>query len=227
MDDMQTPTLDALPEAIQRRLKAAGVESLDDVPVADSHTETPEQAAERIRLANASRSAKWWEAVPATYREATLESLEARYQEPIQRWVRDRKALNLVLAGEIGTGKTHAAYAIGNYAVSRGSWAIAWHVHDLLEAMRPDGDPTAYDKATRASLLVLDDLGAAKPTDWAIDTMTTLIGARVAAERRTVFTTNLTSDSLRDLWGGRMLDRIVEASASVLFTGPSRRKAAW
>jgi DNA replication protein DnaC len=230
MEPMESMTMDALPEAIQRRLKAAGVESLDDAPEIegyDSHSETPEQAAERRRLAAEARAARWQRRLPATYAAASLTDLEPEHRDPILQWVRERSALNLVLAGEIGTGKTHAAYAIGNYAVERGSRVEAWHVHDLLVAMRPDGDPYAYDRACDARLLILDDLGATKPTDWARDTMLALINHRVAHERRTVYTTNASSADLRALWEPRMVDRIMEASVSVLFKGESRRKAAW
>lgn len=230
MGPMESITLDALPEAIQRRLKAAGVEVLGEPGEDDgydSHDETPEQAAERRRLAAEARAARWQRRLPATYASAALADLEPEHHDPILQWIKDRTALNLVLAGNIGTGKTHAAYAIGNYAVAKGSPVEAWHVHDLLVAMRPEGDRYAYDRACDARLLILDDLGATKPTDWARDTMLALINHRVANERRTIYTTNASSADLRALWEPRMVDRIMEASVSVLFKGESRRKAAW
>lgn len=227
MGDMDRITLDALPAPLREGLRqlAADPSALPEVP--DPFSETPEQAAERRHKAAVAKAARWRDRLPRTYAEASLDDLAPEHRDPIRHWLQTRSALNLVLAGDVGVGKTHAAYAIGNWAVERGHGVEAWHVHDLLEAMRPDGDRYAYERACRVPLLVLDDMGAVKPTDWARDQMVALMNARVAAEKRTVLTTNVASEVMATLWEHRLMDRLNEGLVSVVFKGASRRKAAW
>lgn len=235
----QPATIETMPEPapliapedaarLRERLVAMGLDPDAPVELGPSHDETPEQARERVAAREQARSGRWRERLPKTYATAHLNDLGPHVYATATRWLDDPDALNLVLAGDVGVGKTHAAYAIANHAVEhRRLWAEAWHAHDLLEAMRPDGDRYAYDRASRVTLLVLDDMGAVRPTDWARETMLALVNARVANRRRTIFTTNVASEVLRESWDPRLVDRMLEDSHTIVMRGPSRRKAAW
>jgi DNA replication protein DnaC len=50
-----------------------------------------------------------------------------------------------VLAGHSRTGKTTASYAIANTVHNLRNWVIVWTAADLYAALKPDGDPNAYD----------------------------------------------------------------------------------
>ena len=115
----------------------------------------------------------------------------------------------LTFVGEPGRGKTHLALGIGwqwlglNYGLVK-----YWQVSELLDAMRGEYDkppldrygvllPGAFEQAKKASLLILDDLGVEKSTEWAVDKLDTLINHRWLMELPTVFTTNLAPGQLQ------------------------------
>lgn len=222
----KTVTVDALSPGLRKRLEEAMANGSVG-PSPDPWVESAEDHRERLAIQAKNRSSRWMDRLPKNYAAAALDDLDGGYLEPIRRWIAERDSITLVLAGNIGTGKTYAAYAIGNYAVAHGSWVEAWNVHDLLLAMRPDGDASAYRRATTVPLLILDDLGASTPSGWAKEQMLALVNARVSNRFRTVVTTNVSSVVLRDTWEPRMVDRLTEDSTSLVFAGESRRKAAW
>lgn len=208
---------------LQERLEQKGVPVYDgDYPA----TETAEEKADRLERAKLAARNRWVARLPVMYTSANVSELDAA-QDPdtIRSWLHDPAARNLILAGAVGTGKTHAAYALGNLLVSQGHTVEAWTVHDLLEALRPSGDDAPG--APKVDVLLLDDLGAGKPTEWAMENLTALLDERLRQERRTIVTTNLTADQIAEAWGPRFLDRLRYQSTVVVFRGESRRVAAW
>lgn len=189
-----------------------------DVPL----DETPDEKREREALAQSHRTARWSARRPLIYTAADVSDLA---DETLAGWL-ESGHLTLVLAGPVGVGKTHAAYAIGNQAVSvLGLWCEAWTVTDLLDALRPGG--IGASGIRDCDLLVLDDLGAQKPSDWAVETITALVDARTREGRRQIITTNAPYNALVEAWGGRLLDRLTFKWTPVTMAGPSRRSAAW
>jgi DNA replication protein DnaC len=195
-------------------------------PLPVQREETPEQRAERLQAAAALRAAAFQ--APAMYAAARFADLDpaTQHQAAVSAWL-DSDSPTLVLAGRVGGGKTHAAYAVGNDAVRRGIWTESWTVTQLFADMRPDGDRTARDRARKAGVAILDDLGAAKVSDWMIQELTDLLDARLRSGKRTVVTTNKTSVELRAEWGERFVDRLQYRATACNFLGPSRRSAQW
>ena len=102
----------------------------------------------------------------------------------------------------------------------------------LLDSIREGfngGDRDALRRAETVPLLALDDLGAERPTDWAIETLTGLIDARTAEGLPTIVTSNYSLGQLRELWGGmpgaRIASRLGGACERIEVTGPDRRLA--
>lgn len=135
-------------------------------------------------------------------------------------------ARNLLLAGPVGTGKSHAAWAIAHHFVARERQVMFRSVPRLMLEMRPDGDETAFTRASEADVLVLDDLGAARPTEWANEQMYAIVDERCSFQRRTIITTNLAYDQLVERWGGPVMDRLRDRAIVVDLIGKSRRGAA-
>lgn len=138
------------------------------------------------------------------------------------------------LWGEPGRGKTYAAAHAVRVAVerSRGAKTPAKLVSAkrLLDSIREGfngGDRDALRRAEVVPLLALDDLGAERPTDWAIETLTGLIDARTAEGLPTIVTSNYSLGQLRELWGGmpgaRIASRLGGACERIEVTGPDRR----
>ena len=82
-----------------------------------------------------------------------------------------------------------------------------------------------------ADVLVLDELGASKPTDWVRDMMTQIIGRRYNDKRLTIFTTNYlgahrrpADETLEDRIGVRLHSRLYEMCRTVLLTGEDWRR---
>jgi DNA replication protein DnaC len=187
-----------------------------------SAAETPDEKADRLAARRAVYQARWAAQVPPMYAQASLIDLDQSQQHnwPIE-------SLNLVLAGPVGTGKTHAAYARGNDLADQGLWVQAVTVVDLLAALRPEGNPSLAKAVQECHVLILDDLGAGKASEWAVEQMTALLDLRVREGRRTVVTTNVPEADLEAAWGGRFMDRLRFRRTVHVFRGESRRKAAW
>jgi DNA replication protein DnaC len=136
----------------------------------------------------------------------------------------------LLLAGDRGVGKTHLACGILREVLDRhGVQGQFWPVVDLLDRLRRTADP---DRATeslddvqeqmlRVPLLVLDDLGAHRGTEWAEERLFGLIDARYRDSLPMVVTTNLTLQELAP----RVRSRLVDTASSVVVqvSGPDRR----
>lgn len=222
MTDPQ-PVGATIPPQLRARLEAMGVKPASAFTgTGPPAPETPQEKAAREAARREVYQARWRAQVPPMYATATRSDLD---QLQAVHWPSD--SLNLVLAGPVGTGKTHAAYAIGNDLAAGGHWVQAATVVDLLAAHRPEGNPRLVQAARECQVLILDDLGAGKASEFAMETLTALLDLRIREGRRTVVTTNDTEAELEKAWGGRFLDRLRYRRTVAVFRGESRRKADW
>lgn len=215
-----------LDQGLLDRLRALAPEPIAPVIGPESDEERDRRVAQR----QASRERLWQRRVPSRFTEATVDTLTVP-QNPgarVATWWRDG-GQNLVLrATKSGVGKSHAAVAVGHQAVTDGAWAMFWTMVDLNDALRPGGDDTAYDVARECDLLVLDDLGRERMTEWTIERLTGVLDGRWSNGKRTVITTNLSGEAVRARYGDPVLDRIQDGLWAVEITGESRRaKAPW
>ena len=131
---------------------------------------------------------------------------------------------------ETGTGKTYAAACAVRMAVLDGTSAKLVTTSRLLDDIRSEydgGERGALRRAELYRLLALDDLGAERPTEWAIETLTLLIDTRVAEGLPTIVTSNYRIGQIRDLWGGmagkRVASRLAGACRPIEVKGQDRR----
>lgn len=136
---------------------------------------------------------------------------------------------SLLIAGPTGTGKTHQAYGAIRTLLSAGV-RLRWEAvtaADLYARLRPrSGHDAERDLQTlaRCPLLLLDDLGAAKNSEWTEELTYRLINHRYEHMRPTLITTNLPTDALRTALGDRIASRLAEMTERVILTGPDRRR---
>ena len=105
----------------------------------------------------------------------------------------------LLFYGDAGVGKTHLAVALMKEAIRRkGARAVFYETRELLKLVRDSYnasvETTELDvlrPVLEAELLVLDDLGAEKKSEWVEETLGLLVNTRYSERRVTVFTTNL------------------------------------
>jgi len=143
----------------------------------------------------------------------------------------------LCLIGPPGIGKTHIAVAVLRQAIlEKRARGLFYDVRDLLRVIRSTYNPvvrTAEMDILRpvmeADLLVLDDLGAEKPSEWVEETMTLIVNTRYNEKRPTIFTTNYEDleetnmDSLKVRVGFRIHSRLHEMCDVMSFEGGDYR----
>ncbi|WP_236244015.1 ATP-binding protein [Streptomyces sp. CC210A] len=177
--------------------------------------------------------------IPARYRAAVAD------HPAVAAWVREvaergrpgpegapglAEGRSLLIVGTTGTGKTYQAYGAVRSLLIAGV-RLRWKAitaADLYAELRPrpghDGERELMDLA-RCPLLIIDDLGAAKNSEWTEEITMRLINRRYNAMLPTLITTNLGMSDLRAHIGDRVASRLTEMTDRVILDGPDRRRA--
>lgn len=138
----------------------------------------------------------------------------------------------LMITGSPGTGKTHLAVGIVKVLIARGFECRFVYCQNLLEKMKasytpdnPDGDAELYWRILEQPVLLLDDIGASRITEWTQDTMCQILTHRCNAKLPTIMTTNIQDErklpsgsaplglkqpTLREVIGDRARSRLFE-----------------
>ena len=140
------------------------------------------------------------------------------------------KNQGLLMYGGVGTGKTFAAACIANYLLSKRTPVVMTSFVKLLETMQgfKEEDDKLITRLNRAKLLIIDDLGAERSTDFALEKVYNIVDSRYRAKRPIILTTNLSMEEMKesmDIRYTRIYDRIFELCYPMQFTGQSWRKA--
>lgn len=145
--------------------------------------------------------------------------------------------MGLLLMGPCGVGKTHLAVATIKALIEKGISCLFYDFRDLLKEIQ-----NSYNSVSQSSelgvlapvydaeVLVLDELGAMKPTDWVRDTMTQIINNRYNDQKVTILTsnyldepTNPNEESLTERVGVRLRSRLHEMCKTVIVKGVDYR----
>lgn len=160
-------------------------------------------------------------------------------------WVaKGHDAQGLYLAGQVGTGKTHTAWtAVTEWCTATGTvphtpretgpegWSAAGptviftRMVDLLDDFRPGGESVQRVRdCQHAALLVIDDLGAEKPSEWTQERLYSVVDHRYANCMPLLVTGNLPPRQLAEQTGSRVASRLAEMCEVIAMTGPDRRR---
>lgn len=146
---------------------------------------------------------------------------------------------SLFIAGDIGTGKTYLASCLAADLIRRRVQVRWCNVGDVLRAIRSSFDKKGSSEEetiklfTEPRVLVLDDLGKEKPTEWATEQLFSIINTRYDAQRPLIVTTNYGGADLvkrltprgesDDTTARAIVDRLREMSTVVKLEGESWR----
>lgn len=174
--------------------------------------------------------------VPSRYRECRIRTFLTRNRDPLvsakaiaTRYVDEFLSADggfsksgLLFHGRPGTGKTHLAAAVLQELIERYSvWGrfvdFTTLVHDIQASFDPQTSETKHEilePVMRCELLVLDELGAQKPTAWVSDLLYLILNTRYSRRLPTIFTTNYPLEAPERRPGsGRGLDRVADVAA--------------
>lgn len=159
----------------------------------------------------------------------------------------------LLLIGPAGVGKTHLAVAALKEMVKRGHGGFFCDYRELLKEIQASYNQISestemkiLEPVRTVEILVLDDLGASKPSDWVRDIVGIVLNARYNESRTTIITTNYLDspssqgevarlpngkliqptreDSLEQRIGSRMRSRLYEMCRTVEISAPDFRR---
>lgn len=135
----------------------------------------------------------------------------------------------LLLWGDVGTGKSYTAACIANELMNRGYSVIMTSFVKLLEGIGGfDSDETdCIEQFNRASLLIIDDFGTERNTDYSLEKVYNIIDSRYRTRKPIILTTNLEFKQMKDcndIRYNRIYDRVFEMCYPVQMTGLSWRK---
>lgn len=145
----------------------------------------------------------------------------------------------LLLMGPVGVGKTHLAISIlKNLIETKNCNCLFYEFNALLKEIQNSYDPTTQTSEMdilspimNVDLLVLDELGSSKPTDWVRDTLGHIINSRYNENKFTIFTTNYfderqneRDETLEDRIGIRTRSRLYEMCQTVVIKGDDFRR---
>ena len=192
-----------------------------------------------LRLADAN--------IPKRYLHCTIGNFTA-YNESLERAAAQAARLaddypavtrGLFLEGQPGVGKTHLAVAVLKQVIQvSGARGLFYDTRDLLRIIRSTYDPSIRTTELEilrpvmtADLLVLDDLGAEKTSEWVDETMNLIVNTRYNERRVTIFTSNFQDipddtepNSLVFRIGHRMRSRLHEMCEFVVMDAADYRE---
>lgn len=134
----------------------------------------------------------------------------------------------LLLCGSVGTGKSFLAAAIANELISQGTPCLMTNFSRIISRISEKfgGDQKYLDNLNRFDLLVIDDLGAERDSEYTWEKVMAVIDARYRAGLPLIVTTNLNPKDLydpSDIRRQRVFSRLKEMCIFLEVNGADRR----
>lgn len=148
----------------------------------------------------------------------------------VDKWEEVRaEKMGLLLYGNTGVGKTFYAACIANALIDKGVAVKMASFAKIVNTMygMSEGRQDYMTKLVNYPLLIIDDLGAERNSDYMMEQVYSLVDARYQTEKPFIITTNIPIEEIKDpsdLKYKRIYDRILERCFPVKIEGKSRRR---
>jgi len=155
--------------------------------------------------------------IPARYKDCDLDGYAPLNQSQknakmlVQKFLKnypplDEKGRGILFIGSCGVGKTHLAVSLLKHVITKkGDSGLFYDFRDLLREIQGTWNSDSQTSeieilrhVTDAKVLVLDELGANKPTSWVRDTVAHIINSRYNERKITIFTSNFPDKPVRE-----------------------------
>ena len=150
----------------------------------------------------------------------------------VEQWKKVKaENLGLLLWGDVGTGKSFVAACIANALLDQGILVLMTNFSKILNQMGAMYSEERYRyiaSFSNYSLLILDDLGIERSTEYALEQVYAVIDERYKSGLPVIITTNLKIAEIRnpqDVAYARIYSRILEMCTPVRISGEDRRKS--
>jgi DNA replication protein DnaC len=183
--------------------------------------------------------------IPARYQETTIRNYDPDHESQKNAKIIASKYVELyplctsglLFMGTCGVGKTHLATAILRDLIQRGFSGVFYDFQQLLIEVRESwsaGDiheSEILHPVLTSKVLVIDELGAMKKTDWSIEMLSYVVNYRYNNAKTTIFTCNYPDkartpgeETLTDRVGKRLRSRLMEMCKNIIINGDDFRR---
>lgn len=145
---------------------------------------------------------------------------------------------SLFITGGVGTGKTHLAASIANYLIENEIPVIFGTLitllNDIKDTYKIDGncESDVIEKYSKIPLLIIDDLGKERPSEWILEKLFTIINNRYENNLPIIITTNYNKEKLRkrllcnnnEEIVDSIISRLYEMCRGIIIFGKDQRK---
>ena len=191
------------------------------------------QAERRIRTERIASESPLYDAGYDSYifeRDVAPDSLASKQSRAfVEHWEgMEKEGFGLLFAGPLGTGKSYYAACIVNALRAKGVVAMIVTTSRLINAVQSAKNPQeVIDGLNKFQLVALDDLGAERNTDYAVEQLENFVNVRSLRKKPLIVTTNLLRkdmDSPTNMAYARVFDRVKEQCCHhIVLAGPSKR----
>ena len=221
-----------MPESIREKIKYIPTCDCDDKK---AKQEAEEREFQRLRECQMNRIKKYRDisVIDKKFMDSTFEKskMEDKHMDICKRFA-DKfvevgtAPTGLMMFGSVGTGKTHASNCVANYLMEHNKTVLVMNLGLYINKLQrewAEAEKDVLDYVRTCDLLVIDDFGVEKTSEFVIGKTFTLIDARYRTGKPVIITTNLNIVDIKEKFGARISDRISEMCFQLAVVGESKR----
>lgn len=224
--------LEDLPETIKEKLKYIAD---CDCWIKISEQEAEAREKERLRQCQQNKIKKYKDisVIDKKFIDSTFEKADMsdKHMNICKRYAEKFVAVGtapkgLMMFGSVGTGKTYASNCVANYLMEHNKTVLVMNLGlyiNKLQRQWAEAEKDVLDYVRTCDLLVIDDFGVEKTSEFVIDKTFALIDARYRIGKPVIITTNLNIEDIKEKFGARISDRITEMCFQLAVIGESKR----